>query len=149
MNCELKERRITMVKIRLMTINDWKGVEEVWKEHEGTNPVDDCEEGFTRYLKRNPATSFVAVDGDRIIGTILAGHDGRRGFFHHVVVAPEYRKCGIGEDLVNHAMEALEKEGIQKTALVVFEYNELGNGFWEHIGFTTRPDLVYRNKYVK
>ena len=36
-----------MVKIRLMTINDWKGFEEVWKEHEGTNPVDDCEEGFT------------------------------------------------------------------------------------------------------
>ena len=104
-----------MVEIRLMTINDWKGVEQVWKDHEGTNPVDDCEEGFTRYLKRNPTTSFVAMDGDKMIGTILAGHDGRRGFFHHVV----------------------------------FEHNDLGNGFWEHIGFTTRPDLVYRNKYVK
>lgn len=140
---------INMVKIRLMTINDWKGVEEVWKEHEGTNPVDDCEEGFTRYLKRNPTTSFVAEKDGRIIGTILAGHDGRRGFLHHVVVVPEYRLQGIGEDMVNHAMEALKNEGIQKTALLVFEDNELGNIFWEHLDFTTRPDLIYRNKYNK
>lgn len=138
-----------MVKIRLMTINDWESVEKVWKDHEGTNPVDDSEEGFTRYLKRNPTTSFVAEDDGKIIGTILAGHDGRRGFLHHVVVLPGYRLKGVGEEMVSRAMEALEKEGIQKTALVVFEDNDLGNGFWEHIGFTTRPDLVYRNKYVK
>ena len=138
-----------MVKIRLMTINDWESVEKVWKDHEGTNPVDDSEEGFTRYLKRNPTTSFVAEDDGKIIGTILAGHDGRRGFLHHVVVLPEYRKQGIGRMLVESAMEALGKEGIQKVLLVVFNDNENGNQFWEHIGFTTRPDLVYRNKYVK
>lgn len=137
-----------MVKTRLMTINDWDGVAEVWKNHEGTNPVDDSVEGFTRYLKRNPTTSFVAEDNGRIVGTILAGHDGRRGIFHHVSIIPEYRKQGIGKRLVESAMEALKKEGITKVLLVVFEHNENGNAFWEHMGFTERTDLVYRNKYI-
>lgn len=137
-----------MVKTRLMTINDWDGVAEVWKNHEGTNPVDDSVEGFTRYLKRNPTTSFVAEDNGRIVGTILAGHDGRRGIFHHVSIIPEYRKQGTGRMLVESAMEALKKEGITKVLLVVFEHNENGNAFWEHMGFTERTDLVYRNKYI-
>lgn len=132
-----------------MTPDDYDGIAEVWNDHNGTNPVDDSREGLTRYLKRNPTTSFVAEDNGRIVGTILAGHDGRRGFFHHVVVLPEYRGQGIGAKMVEFAMNALEKEGIQKTALVVFSDNDLGNGFWEHLGFTVRDDLIYRNKYIK
>ena len=138
-----------MVKVRVMTVNDWDGVNECWTDHEGTNPVDDSAEGFTRYLKRNPTTSSVAEDNGKIIGTILAGHDGRRGIFHHVVVAPEYRKQGIGKMLVNSAAEALRKEDIHKVLLVVFTHNENGNQFWEHMGFTERTDLVYRNKYIE
>lgn len=134
------------MNIRKMTIADYGGICDVWKDHDGINPVDDSIEGFTKYLKRNPATSFVAEDNGKIVGTILAGHDGRRGFFHHVVVLPEYRNRGIGRKMVDHAMEALEKEGINKVALVVFENNQLGNAFWEKIGFTPREDLVYRNK---
>ena len=137
-----------MVKIRVMTPDDWDGVADVWENHEGTNPVDDSVDGFTKYLRRNPATSFVAVDDGRIIGTILAGHDGRRGIFHHVSVLPEYQKQGVGKLLVDNAMEALRKEGITKVLLVVFDHNENGNQFWEHMGFTVREDLIYRNKYT-
>ncbi|MBQ9957225.1 MAG: GNAT family N-acetyltransferase [Ruminococcus sp.] len=137
-----------MVNVRVMTIDDYDGIAEVWKEHEGINPVDDSREGFIRYIRRNPATSFVAEDGGRIIGTILAGHDGRRGIFHHVVIAPEYRGQGIGRALVESAVTALRKEGIQKVLLVVFTHNENGNAFWEHMGFTVREDLFYRNKYI-
>lgn len=138
-----------MVKIRVMTIADFDGICEVWKNHEGTNPVDDSAEGFAKYIRRNPTTSFVAEDNGKIVGTILAGHDGRRGLFHHVSVLPEYQKQGIGKMLVDNAMDALEKEGITKVLLVVFRDNDNGNAFWEHIGFTKRDDLFYRNKYVK
>lgn len=137
-----------MVNIRVMTIADYDGICDVWKDHNGINPVDDSLEGFTKYLKRNPTTSFVAEDNGKIVGTILAGHDGRRGFFHHVVVLPEYRNQGIGRKIVGHAIEALEKEGINKVALVVFEDNQLGNAFWEKLGFTVRDDLIYRNKSI-
>ena len=138
-----------MVKIRVMTIADFDGICEVWKNHEGTNPVDDSAEGCAKYIRRNPTTSFVAEDNGKIVGTILAGHDGRRGLFHHVSVLPEYQKQGIGKMLVDNAMDALEKEGITKVLLVVFKDNDNGNAFWEHIGFTKRDDLFYRNKYVK
>ena len=103
---------------------------------------------MAKYLKRNPTTSFVAEDNGRIVGTILAGHDGRRGIFHHVVVLPEYRNKGIGKMLADNAMDALKKEGVTKVLLVVFKDNDNGNSFWEHIGFTARNDLVYRNKYT-
>ena len=138
-----------MVKIRVMTIADFDGIEKKKKNHKGTNPVDDSAEGFAKYIRRNPTTSFVAEDNGKIVGTILAGHDGRRGLFHHVSVLPEYQKQGIGKMLVDNAMDALEKEGITKVLLVVFKDNDNGNAFWEHIGFTKRDDLFYRNKYVK
>jgi len=137
-----------MVETRIMTPDDWDGVAKVWEDHEGTNPVDDSPEGFAKYLRHNPATSFVAVDNGRIVGTILAGHDGRRGIFHHVSVLKEYQKQGIGRMLVESAEEALRKEGINKVLLVVFTHNDSGNAFWEHMGFTVREDLVYRNKYI-
>lgn len=137
-----------MVETRIMTPDDWDGVAKVWEDHEGTNLVDDSPEGFAKYLRRNPATSFVAVDNGRIVGTILAGHDGRRGIFHHVSVLKEYQKQGIGRMLVESAEEALRKEGINKVLLVVFTHNDSGNAFWEHMGFTVREDLVYRNKYI-
>ena len=137
-----------MVEIRVMTVSDYDGICEVWENHRGTNPVDDSYDGFAKYLRRNPTTSFVAEDNGKIVGTILAGHDGRRGLFHHVSVLPEYQKQGIGKMLVDHAMDALEKEGITKVLLVVFKDNDNGNAFWEHLGFTVREDLYYRNKYI-
>ena len=141
-----------MIKIRLMSMNDFDGLHQVWistgQETNGSVCTDDNKEGIEKYLKRNPTTSFVAVDDGKIVGCIMAGHDGRRGFFHHVSVAKEYQRKGIGKQLVAHAMDALRKEGIRKVALVAFTDNDLGNRFWEEQGFTVRKDLYYRNKYT-
>lgn len=139
-----------MVNIRVMTINDYDGIYGMWINTPGMglNTTDDSREGIEKYIERNPTTSFVAEDDGRIIGVIVAGHDGRRGFIYHTAVLPEYRNQGIARKLVENAMTALEKEGINKAALVTFEKNEIGNGFWEKIGFTERKDLVYRNKSI-
>ncbi len=89
---------------------------------------------------------FVAEEQGIIIGVIMAGHDGRRGYIYHTAVAPGKRNKGVGKELVDSATEALHGLGIIKVALVVFEHNEIGNAFWEKQGFTARSDLVYRNK---
>ena len=114
----------------------------------GLNSTDDSREGIKRYLMRNPTSSFVAEDDGKIIGVIMSGHDGRRGYSHHTAVLPEYRRQGIAKKLVESAMNALEQDGINKVALVVFERNKTGNAFWENIGFVSRDDLVYRNKNI-
>lgn len=136
--------------IRQMVIDDYEAVYDLWIHTPGMglNNLDDSREGIEKYLKRNPTTCFLAEDEGKIIGAIMSGHDGRRGFIHHTTVHKDYRKLGIGKMLVQHAMQALEKEGINKVALVAFERNEIGNAFWEKMGFTDRNDLVYRNKSI-
>lgn len=137
--------------IRLMALSDYEQVYQLWLSCAGMglNNLDDSREGIERFLKRNPETCFVAEKDEKIIGVIIAGNDGRRGYIYHTAVNPDYRKQGIGKKLVDNAMRALEKEGINKVALVVFEKNKIGNGFWENTGFTVRDDLVYRNKNIR
>lgn len=133
---------------RVFTPNDYEAAYQLWVNTPGMglNTTDDSREGVLRYLHRNPTTCFVAEDADEIVGTILAGHDGRRGFIYHLAVLPKARRAGIGTDLTDKALEALRKEGIHKVALVVFSGNVSGNAFWERLGFTRRDDLTYRNK---
>ena len=140
---------ITMI-VRTMDIEDYEEVYELWIHTVGMglNTTDDSREGIAKYLLRNPDTCFVAEDNGKIIGVIMSGHDGRRGFIHHTAVKTEYRGQGIGKKLVDSALTALETEGIHKVALVAFEKNMLGNAFWEKVGFTVRDDLVYRNKNI-
>lgn len=135
-------------QIRNMTIDDYEKVYDLWISTPGMglNDLDDSRAGIEKYLKRNPGTCFVAENGSKIVGVILAGNDGRRGFIHHTAVRVEYRKQGIGKRLVDAALDALEQEGIHKVALVVFKRNELGDTFWEKQGFSVREDLNYRNR---
>ena len=134
--------------IRTMTQEDYDAAYDLWTQTPGMglNTMDDSRAGIYRFLARNPGTCFVARKDDCIVGTILAGHDGRRGYIYHLAVALSYRKQGIAASLVEHAMRALKEEAILKVALVVFEKNEGGNAFWERSGFLRREDLVYRNK---
>jgi len=133
-----------------MTLDDYDAVYQLWLRTlgMGLNTTDDSREGIAAYLARNPSTCFVAEEDAEIIGVILSGHDGRRGFIHHTAVAVERRKSGIGSALVEQAMRALEREGIYKVALVVFSRNDTGNKFWEKRGFVRRDDLVYRNRNI-
>ncbi|MCL2703377.1 MAG: GNAT family N-acetyltransferase [Defluviitaleaceae bacterium] len=136
------------MKIRIFNIADYDDVYALWMRtpNMGLNNVDDSREGIGKYLKRNPHTSFVAELDGKIIGVIMCGDDGRRGYIHHACVDVCHRNNGIGTQLVEAAMAALKNIGITKVALVAFGYNEGGNAFWEKIGFTSRSDLVYRNK---
>ena len=136
-----------MINYRLMTIEDYDEVYPIWIAcHNGLNSTDDSKEGIAKYLQRNPTTSFVAAIDGHVVGVILCGHDGRRGYIQHMSISPDHRRLGIGSKLVDLALEALNKEGIKKVALVAFKTNDLGNAFWEAQGFTLREDLNYRNK---
>lgn len=139
-----------MIAIRAMTAADYDRVYDLWINTPGMglNTTDDSREGIERYLRRNPSTCFVAEWGGKLVGAILAGHDGRRGTISHTAVLAEYQRRGIARALVGHVMDALDKEGIQKVNLVVFKKNGAGNSFWEKMGFTGREDLVYRNKAI-
>ncbi|WP_100065892.1 GNAT family N-acetyltransferase [Miniphocaeibacter massiliensis] len=138
------------MKIIPINVEDYDGVYDLWINTPGMglNNIDDSREGISKFIKRNPNTCFVAVENDNIIGVIICGHDGRRGYIYHTAVIPVKRKQGIGRALLEASMKGLEKEGISKVALVIFSKNDLGNKFWEKCGFNSRNDLTYRNKSI-
>ena len=130
--------------VRIMTIEDYEGVYALWKKIKGfgIRSIDDSKEGVARFLKRNPTTSVVAEKDGRIVGSILCGHDGRRGCLYHVCVDEDYSH-GIGKRMVVFAMKALKEEKINKVSLIAFTENDIGNAFWNTIGWTERLDLNY------
>ena len=135
------------MEIRKMIIQDYEKVYELWMscKNMGFNDIDDSKEGISRFLERNPNTSFVAIQNEKLIGIILGGHDGRRGYIYHLSVNENYRQKRIGSELVKNCLDAFKQEKITKVALLVFKYNEVGNSFWEKQGFILREDINYRN----
>lgn len=136
------------VEIRPMYLADYEAVYKLWTSAPGVGmrSLDDSEAGISRYLERNPTTCFVATHSDRIVGSILSGHDGRRGYLYHAMLAEDFRGKDVGRALVETALDALKQEGIHKAALVVFKDNESGSRFWEALGWELRDDLHYYNK---
>ncbi|MBR4278229.1 MAG: GNAT family N-acetyltransferase [Lachnospiraceae bacterium] len=129
-----------------MTKEDYEGVRALWMTIHGfaIRSIDDSKEGVDRFIDRNPQTSVVAVsDKGEIVGAILCGHDGRRGCLYHVCVREDFRRKGIGKEMVVFCMNALKAEGINKVSLIAFTKNDIGNAFWNCIGWTKRLDLNY------
>ena len=133
------------ITIRDMTIEDYDGVYALWMTIKGfaIRSVDDAREGVERFLSRNPGISVAAVKDGEIVGSILCGHDGRRGCLYHVCVREDCRMQGIGKSMVVYCMDALEREHISKVSLIAFTKNDIGNAFWKGIGWTKREDLNY------
>ena len=131
--------------IRAMTIEDYEQVRALWMTIRGfgIRSVDDARPGIEKFLRRNPGTSVVAVEDGQIVGAILCGHDGRRGCLYHVCVREDYRRLGIGKAMVVYCMNALKAEQINKVSLIAFTVNDIGNAFWNCIGWTKREDLNY------
>ena len=129
--------------VRAMTMEDYEAVHELWMTIHGfgIRSVDDSREGVERFLQRNPGISVVAESDGAIVGSILCGHDGRRGCFYHVCVREDMRRQGIGKAMATAAMRRLQEENISKVNLVAFKRNEVGNQFWHEEGWQLRDDL--------
>lgn len=139
----VKIKQNPVVSFRTFGINDYDAVMSLWKTAGGIRLRDaDSQAGTQRYLERNPGTSFVAVAKGRIIGIIMAGHDGRRGYIYHLTVDPAYQNRGIARELVKRATTTLQQAGIPKCVLEVIKTNEAGITFWESLGWNRRNDLL-------
>lgn len=131
------------------TMAYYDAVVTLWRETPGVGlSAADEPERIAAYLERNPGMSFVALDGNRVVGALLAGHDGRRGYLHHLAVDPAYRHQGIGRCLVEQAEAELIALGIDKAHLFIFETNSSGKIFWERLGWRLRRDIAIMSKNI-
>jgi N-acetylglutamate synthase len=135
--------------IRQMTITDYDNVFRLWQASEGVALSDaDSRERIRQYLDRNPGMSFVSSTGGKVVGAVLAGHDGRRGYIHHLAVHPDCRKQGTGRNLVDHCLKALIDKGIRKCHIFIFNDNVPGIEFWKSLGWTPRSDIGVISKTI-
>ena len=127
--------------IRKMTIEDYDEVYELWKETPGLSLEESDERiPIEIYLKRNPDICFVSVADGQIVGTVLCGHDGRRGILRHLVVRGDFQGQGIAGALVNACLTGLNRAGIRKCNTFVLDENVDGLRFWKHMGWYTLED---------
>lgn len=138
------------MQIENFSLNDYDSVYDLWKELPGVGLSDaDSQENIQFYLAQNPNMSFTVKEQGKIIGAVLCGHDGRRGFIHHLSVNPAFRRRGVAKKLVARCLASLKKEGINKCHVFVKKSNLQGAKFWDAMGWSERTDLaVYSQELV-
>lgn len=97
--------------------------------------------GFNDTFAEIRGLSFVGEIQGEIVGTIMAGHDGKRGYVQHLAVANSVKGRGIGSELIRLCLDALASEGILKSHIHVLANNELAQSYWIHRGWQARSDL--------
>lgn len=138
------------IDITQFDISIYDEVFALWQQCDGVGLSDaDSRESIKKYLERNQGMSFVALSSGKVVGVILAGHDGRRGYIHHLSVHPDFRRQGLARRLVDCSIKALQDSGIQKCHLFIFNNNQGGLAFWENIGWKRRLDLSIVSKQIE
>lgn len=136
-------RNVILYQIREMVIEDYEALIVLFRETPGITVRDaDSQDATSAYLKRNPGLSFVAIVDEKIVGCVMSGHDGRRGYLQHLIVTPEFRKLGIGKALYSACLSALQDIGIYKTHLFVQKTNTSGEMFWKKQGCVFRDEVL-------
>lgn len=129
-------------EIRAFVPADYDAVMAIWKDAEGVTLREvDAREPLTSYLGLHRGLCFVATAEGRIVGAVLCGTDGRRGYLNHLAVAAEYRRRGIGRRLAEACIAGLSARGIEKCHLMVKADNPQGRAFWAHLGWSDRSDI--------
>jgi N-acetylglutamate synthase len=124
------------IQTREFRIEDYDGAIELWNRVEGLDVAEgDDRETIGRFLGQNPGLSRIAMDGAIIVGAVLCGHDGRRGYVYHLAVDPIYRERGIGRRLIDECLAGLKRVGLKRANILVAEDNPRGREFWKSCGW--------------
>ena len=131
------------IELREFNLMDFDKIITLWRNCEGIGlSAADEPERIRMYLERNPGCSFTAWDGADLVGAVLCGHDGRRGYLHHLAVDQAYRRRGIGKMLMKKCLDAIQAQGIDKVHIFVYRDNEKAARFWQRNGWYKRDDLA-------
>lgn len=124
------------IQTREFRIDDYDAAIDLWNRVEGLDVAEgDDRETIRRFLTRNPGLSRVAFDGSALVGAVLCGHDGRRGYIYHLAVDPAYHGRGIGKRLIDECLAGLKRPGLERANILVAKDNPRGLDFWRRCGW--------------
>ena len=128
--------------IREFRDGDLAAVVALWEACDLTRPWNPPERDIELCRRSGHGTLFVAEAAGRIAGTIMAGHDGHRGWVYYVAVDPARRRDGLGRALMKHGEAFLAAQGVPKVMLLIRETNGAVAAFYEQLGYRTEPRLL-------
>lgn len=135
--------------IRQMTVDDYEAVRALWEAVDGVDvTAADTRAGLACFLDRNPLLSFVALAGEHLVAAVLCGHDGRRGYIHHLAVQESFRRHGVGRALIDRCLDGLHAAGIEKCHIFIRRDNETGFAFWQRTGWVDRITLRMMSRTI-
>ncbi|BCR23351.1 GNAT family N-acetyltransferase [Aquipseudomonas alcaligenes] len=129
--------------MRAATPADHAALFALWRSVPGIQlRAEDEYEPFCRYLERNPGLSLLVEAEGGPIASLLAGHDGRRGYLHHLVVAPAWRGRGLASALLAEVLARLAEQGVRKSHVFVLGAAPEALAFWRARGeWLARDDI--------
>lgn len=132
---------------RTMRLSDFEQALRLWQSLSGMGLSSaDKKENIRDFLLKNPGTCFVAIKNRKLVGTILGGSDGRRGYIYHLAVQQSEQKKGVGKKLVDLCLNEFKASGIQKCHIFVISDNAKGIAFWNKVGWQLRDDILVMSK---
>jgi ribosomal protein S18 acetylase RimI-like enzyme len=133
------------ITISAMKIEYYEQIALLWVRNFGkaVSLEFDSRERINAYLNRNPEISTVARLNEEIIGSVLCGHDGRRGTIYHVAVDEEYRGQGIAKQMVERSILYLKQERIDTVVLFAHVENVNAVNYWRNNGWPSYTNVLY------
>jgi len=136
------------VLIRKFKISDYDQVINLWQlcqlplKPEGR----DSRWQLEQQIKLDQIIFLVAEKEGKVIGTVLASHDGRKGWINRLAVHPDARRQGLGTQLVKKAEEELEKQGLNLLAALIEEENSASRELFVRLGYEPHSEIIYFSK---
>ncbi len=130
------------MKIEKFTMESYENVVQLWRKSGISVGSTDTREELERMLQRNPNLFLIGKVNNRIIGVVIGGFDGRRGYVHHLAVDPDYQKKGYGKMIMDELIEKFRKIGVHKIHLFIEKYNKDVVEFYRNLGWEIRDDLI-------
>ena len=133
-----------MVEFKNFQDTHIEAAHSLWAQTEWASVSQSDEpDSLHTFLARNPGCSWITESDGQLVGTILAGHDARRGYIYHLVVGDNYQRQGIGKTLLTMALDSLREAGVLKCHAIVIDGNPAATFFWTRYGWQAQETTQY------
>ena len=130
------------MKIEKFTMDLYEEIVMLWRKAGISVGSSDTREEIEIVLQRNPNLFLIGKIHNKVIGVVIGGFDGRRGYVHHLAVDPDYQKKGYGKMIMDELIEKFRKIGVHKIHLFIEKYNKNVVEFYRYLGWDIRDDLI-------
>ncbi|MFX1379813.1 MAG: GNAT family N-acetyltransferase [Promethearchaeota archaeon] len=130
------------MKIEEFSMESYDEIIALWRKTGINVGSTDTKEEIERMLKRNPQLFLIGKINQKLIGVVMGGFDGRRGYVHHLAIDPDYQKMGYGKMIIDELDVRFRKMGVHKVHLFIEKYNKEVVQFYLNLDWEIRDDLI-------